>query len=92
MKQGLIKGATLSDFQLPACISQSGEQVQLDAGLCAQVVLQVLSLLLHGGQRGQQHVRLLLHAAVLPQSLSAKKRETGDIHDGHKEEVAALVS
>lgn len=63
----------MSDLQLPAGVSQSREQVQFDAGLGAQVVLQMLSVLLHGRQRGQQHVRLFLHAAVLPQSLRPKE-------------------
>lgn len=64
-----IKLRTLSDFQLSACVSQSGEQVQFDASLGTQIALQMLSLLLHGGQSGQQHVRVFLHAVVLPQSL-----------------------
>lgn len=60
---------TLRDLQLPACVSESWEQVQLDASLGAQIALQMLSLLLHGWQGGQQHVRLFLHALVLSQSL-----------------------
>lgn len=67
---GRIRLRTLSDLQLSACVSQSGEQVQFDASLGAQIALQMLSLLLHGGQSGQQHVRVFLHAVVLPQSLS----------------------
>lgn len=63
----------MSDLQLPAGVSQSREQVQFDAGLGAQVVLQMLSVLLHGRQCGQQHVCLFLHAAVLPQSLRPKE-------------------
>lgn len=66
------RAGTLSNLQLPACVSQSGEQVQFDASLGAQVVLQMLSLLLHGRQSGQQHVCLFLHTAVLSQSLSAE--------------------
>lgn len=67
---------TLSDLQLPAGVSQSREQVQFDAGLGAQVVLQMLSFLLHGRQSGQQHVRLFLHTAVLSKSLSPKSTST----------------
>lgn len=65
---------TLSDLQLSAGVSQGGEQVQFDASLGAQVVLQMLSLLLHGRQSGQQHVCLFLHTAVLSQSLSPRTR------------------
>lgn len=61
----------MSDLQLSAGVSQRREEVQLDPGLGAQVVLQVLSLLLHGRQGGEQHVRLFLHATVLSQSLSS---------------------
>lgn len=67
---GRIRLRTLSDLQLSACVSQRGKQVQFDASLGAQIALQMLSLLLHGGQSGQQHVRVFLHAVVLPQSLS----------------------
>lgn len=66
------RSRTLSDFQLSAGVSQSREQVQLDASLSAQIALQMLSFLLHGWQSGQQHVRLFLHAVVLSQSLSPK--------------------
>lgn len=59
----------MSDLQLPSRVPQSGEQVQLDAGLSAQVALQVLSFILHRRQGGQQQLRVLLHAAVRPQGL-----------------------
>lgn len=39
---------TLGNLQLPFCISQGREKVQLDPGLCTQAVLQVLGLVLHG--------------------------------------------
>lgn len=61
--------STLSDLQLPACVPQSGEEVQFDAGLSAQVALQVLGFILHHRQGGEQQLRVLLHAAVRPQSL-----------------------
>lgn len=70
------KVGTLSDFQLSASVSQSREEVKLDPSLSAQVVLQMLSFLLHGWQSGQQHFCLFFHTAVLPQSLSPNdKRE-----------------
>lgn len=65
---------TLSDLQLSTGVSQCREQVQFDAGLSAQVVLQMLSFLLHGWQSGQQHVCLFLHTAVLSKSLSRRRR------------------
>lgn len=42
---------TLGYLQLPPGIAQCGEQIQFEAGFCAQVVLQVLSLVLQGGER-----------------------------------------
>lgn len=73
----------MSDLQLPARVPQGGEEVQLDARLGAQVALQVLGLVLHGGQSGQQQVRVLLHAAVLPQSLPRESAE----HVGQREQL-----
>lgn len=70
-----MRVSTLRDLQLPARVPQGGEEVQLDARLGAQVALQVLGLLLHSGQSGQQQVRVLLHAAVLPQSLQQGEPE-----------------
>lgn len=63
---------TLGNLELPFCISQGREQVQLDPGLCTQAVLQVLGLVLHGWEGWHQHLRVLLVLLVLPQLLGAK--------------------
>lgn len=60
---------TLRDLQLPLGVAQSREEVQLDPGLGAQAVLQVLGLILHGRQGRHQHLRLLLVLLVFAQLL-----------------------
>lgn len=80
------KIATLCDLQLPLGVTQSGEQVQLDPGLSAQAVLQVLSLLLHGRQRRHQDLRVLLVLLVLPQLLHETR---GGERDGIRGELSA---
>lgn len=80
------KIATLCDLQLPLGVTQSGEQVQLDPGLSAQAVLQVLSLLLHRRQRRHQDLRVLLVLLVLPQLLHETR---GGERDGIRGELSA---
>lgn len=50
ISSSLVSTPTLCYLQLPLGVPQRGEQVQLDPGLGAQAVLQVLGLLLHRRQ------------------------------------------
>ena len=73
----VVVSQTLCDLQLAPGVPQGGEQVQFDARLGAQVVLQMLSFVLQCRESGQHGGRVALHTAVLLQSLP-KHKQTKD--------------
>lgn len=71
---------TLCDLQLAFGVSEGGEEVQFDSGLCTQAVLQVLSLILHGRQRGHQHLGVLLVLFIFMQLLKEDRASRLALH------------
>lgn len=68
---------TLCDLQLSLSISERREQVQLDPGLCAEAVFQVLGFILHRRQRWHQNLCVLLIFLIFMQLL--EEAESNDL-------------
>ena len=60
---------TLVDLHLALCFTECREEVELEAGLRTQTVLQVSRLVLHRREGRHQHLRVILSLLVLTQGL-----------------------
>lgn len=85
IKSFLVSTPTLCYLQLPLSIPQSREQVQLDPGLSAQAVLQVLGLLLHRRQSWHQNFRVFLILLILPQLLGRIEMRRGLLNEKYND-------